>query len=44
MVAKEKDPCLLPEEKRGLDDTLKREHLLVLPKASSSARLACGDT
>ena len=42
MVAKEKEPGLLSEEKRELDDTLKREHLLVLAKAS--ARLACGDT
>ena len=42
LVAKEKETGLLPKQKRGFDDTLKREHLLVLAKAS--ARLACGDT
>jgi hypothetical protein len=42
LVAKEKETCLLPEEKRELDETLKREHLLVLAKAS--ARLAGGHT
>ena len=42
MVTQEKETGLLPEEKRGLDDTLKREHLLVL--AAVSARLAGGDT
>ena len=42
MVAQGKETGLLPELKRELDDTLKREHLLVLAKAS--ARLAGGDT
>ncbi len=42
LVTQEKETGLLPEEKRGLDDTLKREHLLVL--AAVSARLAGGDT
>ena len=42
LMVKEKETGLLPEEKRELDDTLEREHLLVLPKAS--ARLAGGDT
>ena len=41
-MVKEKETGLLPEEKRELDDTLKREHLLVL--AAVSARLAGGDT
>ena len=42
LVAKEKETGLLPEQKRELDDTLKREHLLVLAKAK--ARLAGGHT
>ena len=42
LMVKEKETGLLPEEKRELDDTLKREHLLVLAKAS--ARLAGGHT
>ena len=42
LMVKEKETGLLPEEKRELDDTLEREHLLVLAKAS--ARLAGGDT
>ena len=42
MVTQEKETGLLPEQKRELDDPLKREHLLVL--AAVSARLAGGDT
>ena len=42
LMVKEKETGLLPEEKRELDDTLEREHLLVL--AAVSARLAGGDT
>ena len=42
MVTQEKETGLLPEEKRELDHTLKRERPLVLAKVS--ARLAGGHT
>ena len=42
LVTQEKETGLLPEEKRELDHTLKRERPLVLAKVS--ARLAGGHT
>jgi hypothetical protein len=44
LVAKEKETGLLPEQKRGLDDTLKREHLLVLPRLVRGWRAEIPDT
>jgi hypothetical protein len=37
LVAKEKEPGLLPEQKAELDDYLKLEHLVVMTKARALA-------